>query len=84
MNAKSISGLAVVLAALCVSFAPPIRAQSVLDAETIQRVAASPCSASLTYLISQYTTNPAVPKALDAVLKGLKDPPAGYGMTNPW
>lgn len=84
MNVKSLSGLAVVLAAMCVSFAPPSRAQSMLDAETIQRVAASPCGASLTYLVGQYTTNPAVPKALDAVLKGLKDPPPGYGMKNPW
>lgn len=84
MISKSISGLVVLLAALCVSSAPPSRAQSVLDAETILRVAASPCGPSLEYLISQYNTNPAVPKALWAVSQGLKDPPAGYGMKNPW
>ncbi len=100
MNSKSISGLVVLLAALCVTFAPSSRAQStsemaaslseavggrgLLDAETVLRVAASPCGASLNYLINQFITNPAVPKAFDVVVKGLKDPPAGYGMTNPW
>ena len=61
-----------------------------LDAETILRVAASPCGPSLHYLITQYRTNPAVPPALEAVRKGLQEPPAGYldasgaPLKNPW
>lgn len=50
-----------------------------------EAVAASPCADSLQYLINEYITNPAVPGALDAVVKGLKDLPKGYEPpTNPW
>ncbi|MBL6934682.1 MAG: phosphatidylserine decarboxylase [Alphaproteobacteria bacterium] len=61
-----------------------------LDGATIFRVAASPCGPSLQYLITQYGTNAAVPLALEAVRKGLQDPPAGYlnavgaPLKNPW
>jgi len=61
-----------------------------LDDDIIHQVAASPCGPSLGYLITQFRTNPVVPQALEAVRKGLQDPPAGYFDTtgvplqNPW
>jgi len=56
----------------------------VVDEEMILRIIASPCGRSLAYLVREYCVNPAVPKALNAVVAGLKDPPPDYGIVNPW
>ncbi|MCP4658675.1 MAG: phosphatidylserine decarboxylase [bacterium] len=56
----------------------------VVDEELILRIISSPCGRSLAYLVHQYCVNPAVPKALNAVVAGLQDPPPAYGIVNPW
>jgi phosphatidylserine decarboxylase len=55
-----------------------------VDADTMKRVAASPCSGSLSYLIGEFVANPIVPAALDAVAAGVQDLPQGYAGGNPW
>lgn len=55
-----------------------------VDADTMARVAASPCGGSLSYLIEEFVANPMVPAALDAVAAGLRDLPEGYAGGNPW
>ncbi len=69
---------------IAASLSEAVPGRGLLDTGTVLRVAASPCGRSLYYLINQFMFNPAVPQALDAVVKGLKDPPPGYSMENPW
>ena len=55
-----------------------------LEEGMIARIASSPCGLSLSYLVDQYVADPAVPRALNAVVAGLQDPPPAYGAANPW
>lgn len=56
----------------------PENSRSLITRETFDKVAASPCNASLSFLINQYITDPNVPSALRAVLRGLQELPVGY------
>ncbi len=57
-------------------------------ARLLSRVRTSPCASSLSYLIIEYFTNPAVPDALSKVARGLTALPPGYDSghsgENPW
>ena len=77
MLALTFLGLGACSLALARDESPSTKAQ-------LAAVAASPYEASLSYLITQYTSNPTVPRALDAVVRGLKDTPPGYNNANPW
>lgn len=62
----------------------PIAGGNLLSLETIMKIAASPCSASLTYLARQYASDPATRKALKKVNGGFQDLPVDYTYSNPW
>jgi phosphatidylserine decarboxylase len=55
-----------------------------LDDKALENIAVSPCRNSLFYLVSQYQTDPKVPKALDKVVAGLQPLPVAYQQENPW
>ena len=62
----------------------PITGGNLLSLETVMKIAASPCSASLIYLARQYATDPATQKALAKINRGLQNLPVGYTYPNPW
>jgi phosphatidylserine decarboxylase len=55
-----------------------------LSKAAIRKAAASPCGASLTKFVEAYVSDSAVADALDAVVAGLRTPPAYNGTANPW
>lgn len=62
----------------------PVAGGNLLSLQTIVQIAASPCSVSLTYLATQYATDPETRKALTETNNGFHDLPAGYAQPNPW
>jgi phosphatidylserine decarboxylase len=58
-------------------------ADPLLDADTIDAIAASPVGPSLAYLVTEFITNPSVEPAMNAVVAGLMDLPDANG-NNPW
>ncbi|PON12160.1 hypothetical protein C2W62_41060, partial [Candidatus Entotheonella serta] len=63
----------------------PKKLQSLITKDKLEEIAVSPCNGAVSYLVTQYIQNPDVPKALDAVLKGLRRLPVGYpDRKNPW
>ncbi|ETW96492.1 MAG: hypothetical protein ETSY1_26420 [Candidatus Entotheonella factor] len=63
----------------------PENSRSLITRETFDKVAISPCNASLAFLINQYINDSNVPSALRAVLSGLQELPVGYpDRRNPW
>jgi len=61
-----------------------LQERPLLDGKALAAIAGSPCAESLTYLVTEYATDPSVSAALGAVLAGLQDPPPAYGIANPW
>ncbi len=64
--------------------ADPITGGNLAPMNTVMKVAASPCGASLNYLAIKYMNDPATRQALVRVNKGLQPPPVGYDYANPW
>ncbi len=55
-----------------------------LSAEQQKKLAQSPCSASISYLVDRYHNNPDVATSLELIAGNMVDPPESYHMLNPW
>ena len=66
------------------SYKHPQTQTQLLKEKTIDAISLSPCRDSLSYLVSQYASDPATYEALEKINTGFQNLPPAYNELNPW